>query len=102
MRLHRVVPNDFITAINGQPVLGFDTGVIATALQGLPACVTLRLLKNADYYIPEVFETQVKPSRCGGVAECLGVNAGIFYPCLYRASLRIPARRTGNLNYCES
>lgn len=59
MRSRMVEVGDVITAINGQPMLGCDTSIVANALQTLPACVTLRLLKYGFDYVPAVFNTQV-------------------------------------------
>lgn len=59
MRARVVEVGDVITAINGQPMLGYDTSVVANALQTLPACVTLRLVKYGFDFVPVVAQTQV-------------------------------------------
>lgn len=71
MRSHMVAVGDVITAINGMPMLGFDTSVVATVLQDLPACVTLRLVKYGFDYIPAVAQTQVRMRRAAeGRGSC--------------------------------
>lgn len=60
MRSRLVEVGDVITAINGEPMLGFDTSVVANALQTLPACVTLRLVKYGFDYVPVVAQAQVR------------------------------------------
>ncbi|CAN0131795.1 unnamed protein product, partial [Ascophyllum nodosum] len=58
MRSHMVSVNDVITGINGMPMLGFDTTVVANVLQNLPACVTLRLVKYGAEFVPAIARTQ--------------------------------------------
>lgn len=59
MRSRMVEVGDVITAINGVPMLGCDTSIVANALQTLPACVTLRLVKYGFDFVPAVAQTQV-------------------------------------------
>ena len=59
MRSHMVSVNDVITGINGMPMLGFDTTVVANVLQNLPACVTMRLVKYGAEFVPAIARTQV-------------------------------------------
>lgn len=67
MRSRMVDVGDVITAINGQPMLGLDTSVVANALQTLPACVNLRLVKYGFDFVPTVAQTQVCVCVCVGV-----------------------------------
>lgn len=59
MRTHQVAIGDLITAINGLPVMGCDTLLIANVLQALPACVTLRLTKYGAQYLQDLAMRQV-------------------------------------------
>ncbi|CAM9554270.1 unnamed protein product, partial [Scytosiphon promiscuus] len=63
MRSRVVEVGDVITAINGEPMLGFDTSVVANALQTLPACVTLRLVKYGFDFVPVVAQAQAEHTR---------------------------------------
>ncbi|CAM9761275.1 unnamed protein product, partial [Laminaria digitata] len=82
MRSHLVAVGDVITAINGLPMLGFDTGVVANVLQALPACVTLRLVKYGFEYIPTLAQAQVTTGNGAATgtatttATAEGVKAG--------------------------
>lgn len=60
MRSRMVEVGDVITAINGVAMLGCDTSIVANALQTLPACVTLRLVKYGYDLVPIVAQTQVR------------------------------------------
>lgn len=60
MRTHQVAVGDLITAINGLPVMGCDTLVVANVLQALPTCVTLRLTKYAAQCFNELVMIQVR------------------------------------------
>lgn len=71
MRSRMVEVGDVITAINGQPMLGCDTSIVANALQTLPACVTLRLVKYGFDYVPAVANTQVCCRCCCRRCRCL-------------------------------
>lgn len=51
--------NDVITAINGIPMLGYDTTIVANVLQSLPACVTMRFVKHGVEFVPAIARTQV-------------------------------------------
>ena len=59
MRSRMVEVGDVITAINGQPMGGQNTSGVANALQALPACVTLRLVKYGFDFVPDVVVMQV-------------------------------------------
>lgn len=74
MRTHQVAIGDLITAINGLPVMGCDTRVIANVLQALPACVTLRLTKYGAQYLQKLLMRQVR--RKGGTRKKGHVGVG--------------------------
>ena len=75
-----VYVGDVVTAINGVPMLGCGTSMVAIAVQALPACGTLRLVKHGvDFVVPAVARIQV---CCVPAVSSVGDSSGRLTPSL--------------------